>query len=158
MTSATAMYGAIMRNDVSAVRGVVARDPSVLSGVFIDNGWLHWAAQMGRIEIMALLVEAGLRIDQMTASKTPLEIAAGQGHQKACQWLLDHGADINHGLGKSATPIFGAIYSKSLELVKLFVERGSNLGATFGVPEIDVIGFAKRYGTPEIVAFLRDRK
>lgn len=158
MTNRDAMYGAIARDDVATVRKLIARDPSVLEVRFLTGSWLHLAAQSGRVEIIAVLAHAGLPIDQLTdEGETPLDSAAGQGHYDACVWLLDHGADINHGLGESATPIFSAIFSKSLELVKLFVERGADLGATFGNPRIDVIAYATSYGTSEIVSFLRGR-
>jgi ankyrin repeat protein len=151
------MYGAIARGDVGTVRKLAASDPSVLEVYVVGKNWLHWAAQDGHTEIMGMLVGAGMSIDQLTrdGSSTALEIAAGQGHYKACEWLLDHGADINRGLGGSPTPIFSAIYSKSLKLVQLFVERGANLGATFGDLNITVMSYAKRHGTPEIVAFLQ---
>jgi ankyrin repeat protein len=157
MTSADEMYGAIARGDTASVRELVVRDPSVLDTYFLGKSWLHWAAQNGHTEIMAVLVQPGLSVDQLTGDGvyTPLKKAAGQGQYGACEWLLDHGADINHGLGISPTPVFGAIYSKSLELVELLGARGANLGATFGDPRIDVITYAQNHGTPEIVNCLR---
>jgi hypothetical protein len=156
MTSETKLYGAIARDDTEAAREVVASDPTVLAVKFLDASWLHLAAEAGCIGIMEVLVRAGLLVDGLTGngSRTPLENAAGQGHYQACVWLLDHGAAINHGLGVSATPIFSAIFSKSFNVVKLFVERGADLGATFGDPPRDVITYAQVYGTPEIVAYL----
>jgi hypothetical protein len=156
MTSKDKLYGAIARDDTKAAREAVVRDPSVVALPFLGATWLHLAAQMGRIGIMEVLVDAGLAVDQPTqeGTGTPLESAAGQGHYQACEWLLDHGADINHCLGVSATPIFSAVFSKSFNVVKLFVERGADLGATFGDPPRDVITYAQVYGTPEIVAYL----
>jgi ankyrin repeat protein len=160
VTNEDAMYGAIARGDTDTVRELVANDPSVLKIYVVEKNWLHWAAQDGRPDIMEVLVNAGLSIDQLTSdgTSTPLEIAAGQGQYRACEWLLDHGADINRGLGQSATPIFSAIYSKSLDLVELFVARGANLGATFGDPKIDPISFATVHGTPAILNFLENVK
>jgi ankyrin repeat protein len=89
--------------------------------------------------------------------RTPLDTGAGQGHYQVCEWLLGQGADINHGFGKSATPLFSAIFSKSLELVELFVRSGARLDATFGRPKIDVLSYARAYGTPDIVRFLEER-
>jgi ankyrin repeat protein len=157
VTNANAIYGAIIRGDTNAVRDLVVAAPALLEIYFVQKTWLHWAAQMGRTEIMAVLVEAGLSIDRLTddGRSTPLATAAGQGHYRACEWLLDHGADINHGLGQSATPISSAIFSRSPELVELFVARGANLAATFGDPEIDIIRYAERHGTAAIVDFLR---
>lgn len=53
------------------------------------------------------------------------------------------------------TPVFSAIFSRSLKLVELFGARRANLRAAFGDPPIDVLRFAKQYGTPAIVDFLR---
>jgi ankyrin repeat protein len=150
------MYGAIVRNDVKTVRRLIHQDRSVLDAYFLEDSWLHRAAMLGRIDIMAVLVEAGMPVDKLTADgyRTPLDAAAGQGHYQACEWLLDQGADINHGFGMSATPLFSAIFSKSRELVELFIRRGASLDATFGRPKIDVPSYALTYGTPEITRFL----
>jgi ankyrin repeat protein len=159
MTSSSRMYGAIARNDAGAVRALVATDLSVLSLYSLENSWLHLAAQMGRIEIMDALIGAGMRIDQLTSDRkrTPLDTAAGQGNYQACEWLLNHGADINHGLGELATPIFSVVFSKSPALVELFADRGANLSASFGNPGIDLIRYAEQYGTSDIVTFLQSR-
>jgi ankyrin repeat protein len=155
MDDAHKMYGAVIRGDVGAVRGLVASAPAVLKDSFVEKSWVHWAAQMGRTEILEVLLDAGLSVDLLSdAGETPLEIAAGQGHYGTCEWLLDHNADINQGLGQSATPVFSAIFSQSLDLVKLFVARGADLGATFGDPKIDILSYAGRYGTPAITEFL----
>lgn len=157
MATKITMYGAIARGDNEAAQVIVAADPSILEQYYLEDTWLHRAAMMGQTKIMEVLVSAGMPVDQLNRDKmrTPLDSAAGQGHYGACEWLFDHGADPNYGIGKQATPFFSAIFSKSLELVKLFVKRGANLNATFGDPKIDVISYAERYGTSEIVAFLR---
>lgn len=156
MTNQTVMHGAIARNDVETVRRLVSRDRSVLDEFFLANSWLHQAAMHGRVEIMAVLVEAGMPIDKLNADgdETPLAVAAGQGHYQACEWLLGRGADINHGIGRIATPLLDAIFSKSLGLVELFVHRGARLDATFGHPKIDVLSYALRHGASDIVRFL----
>lgn len=157
MTNESAMYGAVVRGDTATVKELVASDPSVLQISIVGKNWLHWAAQRGHTDIVAVLVEAGLAVDQLTddGTSTALDIAAGQGRFESCKWLITHNANINRGFGESATPIFSAIYGKSLEVVKLFVERGARLDAEFGVPVVDVISYAKQYGTPEIVEFLQ---
>jgi ankyrin repeat protein len=160
MTNENAMYRAIILGETANARTLITKDPEVLKLFVINKSWLHWAAQEGNIELMELFVKAGIPIDLLTSdgADTPLETAAGFGHYEACKWLIDHGADVNHGLGKSSTPVIDAIYSKSLELVELFVQRGADLSVKFGPPpQIDVISFAKTNGTPEIVSFLKKR-
>lgn len=153
-----AMGGAIVRNDIATVQALLAGHPQLLHVYEMRMNWLHWAAQKGNVDIMAILADAGLQIDQPTTdgSDTALSIAAGQRRYQACIWLLDHGADINYELGKKATPVFSAIYGNSLEIVTLFAERGADLTATFGDPPRDVIGFSETYGTPQITALLRE--
>lgn len=157
MKSEDAMYGAITRGDTDAVQRVMQEDPSVLTVFAVKKSWLHWAAQKGNTEIMSTLVAAGLPIDCLTSdgSSTPLNVAAGQAKVEACKWLIDHGADINRGLGELATPIFSAIYGKSLETVRMFVENGADVNAVFGDQGINVITYSEQFGTPEIVEFLK---
>lgn len=153
-----AMGGAIVRGDIATIRSLLATHPQLLHVYEMRKNWLHLAAQKGNVDIMALMLDAGLPIDQPTTDggDTALSIAATQRRYQACIWLLDHGADINYGLKKKATPVFSAIYGNSLEIVDLFVKRGADLTATFGHPPRDVIGFSKVYGTPQITALLRE--
>lgn len=157
MTNESAMYGAVVRGDTLVVKELVQSDPSVLEISKVGKNWLHWAAQRGHTDIAMVLVKAGLQVDKLTddGASTALDIAAGQGRLDSCRWLISQDADINRGFGESATPIFSAIYGRSLEVVKLFVEEGARLDAEFGDPVMDVLGYAKQYGTPEIVEFLQ---
>jgi ankyrin repeat protein len=177
MDSNIAMYKAIAQNEVESVQQILANDPAVLHVYFLNETWLHHAAQADRTEIMKVLVHAGLAVDVLRSdgTQTPLDAAAGQGHLRACEWLLDNGADINFGFGVVATPIFGAVYSRSLDMVKLLVRRGADLTATFGRPQpktkpktksktkaetetkIDVTSFAASYGTTAIQEFLKSQ-
>lgn len=158
MTSEAAMYRAIVRGDSEAVKELLGSDPSILRVSKVGKSWLHWAVQRGYTDIAKLLVEAGLDVDGLTddGTSTALDIAAGLGRIDACMWLIEQNADLNRGFGQSATPIFSAIYGKSLEVVKLFVAKGARLDAVFGAPVIGVISYANQYGTPEILEFLQN--
>lgn len=157
MTSEAAMYGAIVRGDTEAVKELLVSDPAVLQVSKVGKNWLHWAAQRGTTGIAKVLVEAGLDVDGLTddGTSTALDLAAGQGRMDSCKWLIEQKADINRGFGQAATPIFSAIYGKSFEVVKLFVNKGARLDAEFGDPAIGVLSYANQYGTSEIVEFLK---
>ncbi len=157
MTGEAAMYGAIVRGDTETVKELLENDPSILKVTRVGKNWLHWAAQRGHTGVAKVLVEAGLAVDELTddGTGTALDIAAGQGRIDACRWLIEHNADINRGFGQSATPIFSAIYGKSLSVVTLFVNKGARVDAEFGEPAIDVLSYANQYGTSEIVEFLQ---
>lgn len=160
MTNEAALYGAIVRGNLDVIQDLIAKDRSLLRRFRVAKSWLHWAAQVGTIEMMEFFVNAGIPVDELTEDGTdsPLDIAAGKGKLDACRWLIDHGADVNHGLGAATTPLFSAIYGRSLDVVKLFVEKGADLNAVFGKQAIDAIQYAEQYGTPEIVEFLKQRK
>ena len=151
------MYGAIVRGDVEAVQELLRSDPPLLHASKVGKNWLHWAAQRGNTDIGQMLVDAGLEVDSRTddGTSTALDIAAGLGRVETCRWLIEQNADVNQGFGQSATPIFRAIYGKSLEVVKLLTDHRARLDSKFGEPAIDVLSYAKQYGTPEIVAFLQ---
>lgn len=153
MRSEDMMYGAIIRGDVEAVQRILHEDSSVLTVFAVNKTWLHWAAEMGDIEIMSTLLETGLPVDSLTSDgpRTPLHAAACQAKFEACKWLIEHGADVNHGTGAMAAPLFSAIYGNSLEIVKLFVENGAIVDKS----KDDVITYSEKYGTPEIVDFLK---
>ena len=69
---------AAMRQDVDAVRGLIARgaDPDAAHGDGMTA--LHWAAEHGDLEIVELLVDAGADVEARTrlGSHTPLHVAS----------------------------------------------------------------------------------
>lgn len=159
MQNADRIYRAIVRGELKQVEALVSQDPLILRETAVGKNWLHWAAQKGHVNILSFLVTAGLNVDSMTddGTSTALEIAAGQGRVDCCEWLLANGADPNRRFGEAATPIFSAIYGRSLELVNLFIQNGARLDAQFGIPPIDVLSYANQYGTSEIVSFLEQQ-
>src|SRR5580765_3639789 len=90
---------AISRGDGAAVKSVLASAPELLHARSGSNSLLHLAASKGAIPIMNALVQAGLDINVPEAERadTPLHHAARNGQLDACQWLLNHGADVNAG-------------------------------------------------------------
>jgi ankyrin repeat protein len=52
--------------------------------------------------------------------------AAGNGHAKIVEYLLDHGADINARRKINNTPIQQAASNGHLEIVRLLLSKGAN--------------------------------
>lgn len=157
MRSEDLMYRAITRDDIETVREVILSDTEVIQTFPMGISWLHLAARENRTDIVMVLLQFGLKADQFSSDgkTTPLQAAAAAGKYEACETLLKNGADINLGFGEKATPIFSAIFGKSESVVRLFVSHGADLNATFGTPAISIIGYAEKFGTGEIVKFLR---
>ncbi len=82
-----------------------------------------------------MLLEA-LYIDRPMDEQTPLKIAANMAETGVFNLLLDRGADINgqvtlpSGGNGASTVLHGAVYSGSVEMVRLALDRGADVSLT----------------------------
>lgn len=75
------------------------------------NTALHYAAYMGNLREMELLIDAGADINVQTANgATPLHLAAEHYQEQAIRLLLKRGADINKTNAQGLTPLAHATY------------------------------------------------
>jgi hypothetical protein len=152
------MYAAIVADDLETIRALIAADPELLHAVGAGETWLHSAAAHGKLEIVAMLVEAGIDINagEERDPATALGRAAINGHLEVARWLIDHGADVQirgHG-----TPLVSAVIKGDLPMVELLVEAGAELDATVGKDEPrSALAWADFYGNDEVAAYLRQR-
>lgn len=96
--------------------------------VLLDNGAdvnpaLPWAAAHGQAEALNLLM--GKRPSQ-AAVKTALRVAAGNGHTRIVEALLDSGADVNAS-DEDSTPLMAAAKAEYPETVRLLLSRGAEV-------------------------------
>ena len=103
---------------------------------------IHAAAALGRVETVRAMLDAdptlleALYIDRPMAEQTPLKIAANVAETGAFNLLLDRGADINGqatlpgGGNWASTALHGAVYSGSVEMVELALDRGADVSLT----------------------------
>jgi ankyrin repeat protein len=94
---------------------------------------LVWAAKADRIEVMPLLVRRGARVGADPYRGTPLIWAAANGRQRALEWLLDHGAEVNQratfggpGHGDGVTALHLAAQNGRREVVEYLLSRGGD--------------------------------
>ena len=91
------LHDAVVSGDVVDVRRLVA------AGADVDEQRgearsmpLHWAAHVGQVEVMRVLVELGANKDAKCAGgATPLHHAARTGHAAAVSVLIELGAQID---------------------------------------------------------------
>ena len=103
---------------------------------------IHAAAAVGLVETVRAMLDAdpslleALYIDQPMAEQTPLKIAANMAETGVFNLLLDRGADINGqvtlpgGGNGVSTVLHGAVYSDSIEMVRLALARGADVSLT----------------------------
>jgi len=98
---------AAMRNDVEAVRALLADGADVNVPRRDGMTGLHWAALNGNAEIAELLVRAGADLEAATrlGAHRPLHIAAKEGHGRIVTMLAELGAHMSPVTETGATPL-----------------------------------------------------
>jgi ankyrin repeat protein len=132
VVSAQDIFMAVQAGDLAKVKALVEKDPGLVRAV--DNSGktpLHIAAEMGRKEAAAYLIEKGAVVDQKDAmNRTPLWwCAARSASLEVAGLLLDRGADINATDGGWGPPLVIAAFSGPEAMVDYLLDRGAALPA-----------------------------
>ncbi|KAH6813692.1 hypothetical protein C2S51_022710 [Perilla frutescens var. frutescens] len=92
---------------------------------------LHYAAEMGILEICQFLIEnVGVKIDVLTdKGATPLQYAVKEGHVEIVEYLIEQGALVDMSDSKGFTSLHYAVQKDNKELVKLLLIRGARIEA-----------------------------
>ncbi|MCY4528391.1 MAG: ankyrin repeat domain-containing protein [Chloroflexi bacterium] len=103
---------------------------------------IHAAAALGRVETVRAILDVdpmlleALYLDRPMDEQTPLKIAANMAETGVFNLLLDRGANINGqvtlpgGGNGASTVLHGAVYSGSVEMVRLALARGADVSLT----------------------------
>src|SRR5947209_6108296 len=151
------LSAAVMAGDGEQVRGILARDSSLIDGYGTGPSPLQLAVYTGRREMVDLLIGMGATVDVFIAAAlddverlrtlleeepdvlsavsedgwTPLHLAAHFGSPGAAELLLAHGASV-HTRSHSRegnTPLHAAVAGKKPLLVDLLLAYGSDVNA-----------------------------
>lgn len=89
---------------------------------------------------------------------TWLNIAVDCGKKESVEYFLSKGAHIDTG-SIEKNPLFAAINWKNSELVSLFLKQDMDLTVKYQVSygEVDALGYARIWSTPEIVSLIEKR-
>jgi len=148
--------------DTRIVAALIDHGADLESGSEI-NGMraLHIAAQSGDTPMVRLLVDRGCDIEAHDGlQRTPLIVAAIEGHMKVARQLLGRGAAVDGRDGiKDRTPLMMASYFGRLETVKLLIEHDANVNATDSFNETSLsfaVGDAsyRNAGGPSLIEYL----
>ncbi len=124
------IYVASARGDVDSVKALLRKDPNLISAFSSNDGWgaLHWAAYMGRLDVIKLLLENGADVNIRNGANniTPLFWAVHTGHLDAAKLLVEKGADVKIKMKGFETILHSP---GTFETAKLLVDNGADVNA-----------------------------
>lgn len=126
------VFDAAADGDLASVRGFMADGADVNAVNGLGQAPLHLAAENGRLQIVAFLLDHGARVDSPTAlysGTTALSLAAWHEHLRVVDLLLSKGASANAADRQGRTPLHFAARSQSGAAVQLLVNRGADVNA-----------------------------
>ncbi|MDE2876509.1 MAG: ankyrin repeat domain-containing protein [Gemmatimonadota bacterium] len=122
---------AARRDDIDAVRTLIADGADVNAPHGDGMTGLHWAALNGNREIAQLLIDAGAALAAATrlGAHTPLHVAAKVGHGEVVAILAEAGADPAAVTETGATPLHFAAASGDARSVTVLLGHGAAMDA-----------------------------
>jgi ankyrin repeat protein len=149
---------AIKDNNIESVIELITENPDYVNYVLNTNlKPLHYAAAVGNVEIVRVLIEAGAELEASDKyGETALNIASAFGHADVVRQLLTAGAKVDARSNKGFTPLMGACsktYSEVvqggyLDTVRVLIEAGADVNARGK-------GFYYKDSTPLFIAAIR---
>jgi ankyrin repeat protein len=122
---------AAMRQDLAAVRTLLAggADPNTPQGDGMTA--LHWAAERGQADIAAALLGAGARLTAVTrlGAYTPLHLAARRGHDAVALRLIAAGAEVSAVATTGVTPLHLAAGAGTRVSIEALLAKGAAVDA-----------------------------
>lgn len=144
------------RNDVAAVRSLLSsgNNPNQVEEDSQRTG-LQWAAINGNLQILAILIKAGVRIgDRDKLGNTALHYAAEHNQLEALKLLLDVGAAIDDQNHDGMTPLMIGARNGEVEIVRTLLARGANPNKSDYTGR-DAVGWAAEGHRPAVVEAIR---
>ncbi len=124
--TAPPLIDAVKRQDVAAVRALLASRASVTTADAEGSTALHWAAQRNDLTLVRALLAAKANPNVATRYRvTPLYHAALHGNAAVLAALLDAGADPNAASHDGQTTLMTAALAGKPDAVRLLLTRGA---------------------------------
>ena len=151
----TRLADAAMRQDVTAVRTLVAQKVDVNIPGQDGTPALHWAVRVDDIDTTKLLLGAGAQATLANRyGLTPLAIAAGNGNAAMIGVLADAGADVNAPDPAGDTPLMNAARVGRIDAVTALLDRGATINATDATFQQTALMVAVRENHADVVKLL----
>lgn len=123
---------AAMRDDVAAVRALLAEGADVNAPRGDGMTGLHWSALNGSPEIARMLIGAGADLEAATriGAHTALHVAGREGNGEIVAILAEAGADVEAVTETGATPLHFAAAAGDVRAVSALLDHGARVDAT----------------------------
>ena len=122
------LAAAVSRNDLEAVRELLARGENVNRKEEDGTTALHIAVENGDIKMIELLLTFGAKVNARTIDKrTPLMEVDLDASAELVQLLIRHGAKVNAVSKNGDTPLIRAARNAESEVVQVLVDAGAPL-------------------------------
>lgn len=144
-------------NDVNKVRALLASGNSVnQTEEDSQRTGLHTAAINGNLQIAAILIKAGGRVDARdNLGNTPLIYSADHDHVELAKLLMDVGAQVDAENKNGMTALMVAAKDGEVEMVRTLLARGANPNKSDYTGR-DSLGWALDSHRPAVIALLKD--
>jgi ankyrin repeat protein len=123
------IYEAALNGDVKTLKQLLTANIDAISLWDKENGMapIHWTANGGKLECIALLLEMGADVGATDRDDkiTPLHIVVARGFSACAKLLIDHGADVNALSKRRESPLHVACWAGHLSCVKILLEHNA---------------------------------
>jgi Domain of unknown function (DUF4375)/Ankyrin repeats (3 copies) len=150
------VMAAICDGTIDQVRDLLGKHPETLQ----EKGrqMFNYAAENNRVDVLELLLAAGVDLAEPDDHESPLSAAAGEGAVEAAQWLLDHGANLNKKpIGHGTAPLHNAVRSGQIEMVEFLLDRGADPDILGGNPLRNSLALARLFSEDDVAELLQAR-
>lgn len=113
------------------------------------------ASERNDISQMQEILNQGFDINQTLMQVSPLFVAVSYSHinYETIKFMLDNGADVNAKSTRGFLPIHYAIFEKRLDIVKLFLEYGTDV--SYKIKEKTLLDIAVISNNQEIIDIIK---
>ncbi|MGE3507986.1 MAG: ankyrin repeat domain-containing protein [Vicinamibacterales bacterium] len=151
----TELIDAVRRQDRAAVARLLQQQVDVNARQGDGASALHWAIQVGELELAALLIRAGADVNAANDfGVTPLMVAAANGSSAAIRALLEAKADPSLGPPGRETPLMLASWTGQTEAVTALLDAGAAIDARESERQQTALMWATAQRHPDVVRLL----
>jgi ankyrin repeat protein len=156
--TASPLLEAVKRQDVAAVRVLLAKRASVNVAEGDGATPLHWAAYYDDEAMVGLLLSAGANVNAANdLGITPLYLASANGNAAIVSALLARGANPNLASETGVTPLMEAARSGKVNAVRSLLAKGADVNAAERDRQQTALMWAVSRRHPEVVKELLTR-